>query len=450
MRFISEDAPRSPIDSLHREGLSLCSSVLAAVAYVHAEAPFLETCRDSGKPLKLWARYDSSPATNPDVLRGFLIHNSPNYQCNLVGDIFHAKVIWWRGFGAYIGSANLTSKAWFENIEAGIFLTEEEIHENNLFSQLEDFFDSVDERSHPLTREIVDEVDALFRAEHRSTFAHEQDFARNRLLPELKSLLTVRPRRSPHKGRDEFLREWNETVQHLRGIAERVSTDQNRPAWVPADTPSGIQADQFLHAYYYDQVREGNRYLYFEFHHRHKANPEAALASAMSWWASTPAAPTSEDVTLRDWAPYLIEHLDPGKLPGLTEDEFHGVCIRIMAARDHAKQVSWKQLGLQEQPPPMSRDERHRLFSNWLYGQSNERGEGAVEVVHHVLHGGADSEIPHRLFKATHDESWKVPHLGVSMLGELVGWAKPDYSPPRNGRSSKALTALGYDVKIHS
>lgn len=451
MRFITEDAPRSPIDELHRKALPLCSSVLAAVAYVHAEAPFLESCRESGKSLRLWARYDASPATNPDVLRSFIIHNSPNYQCKLVGDIFHPKVIWWRGFGAYIGSANLTNKAWFENIEAGIFLTEEEIHENNIFSQLEDFFDSVDERSHPLTREIVDEVDALFRADHhRSTFVHEQDFANNRLLPVLNPLLTVRPRRSTNRRRDEFLREWNETVQYLRGIAERVCTDQFRPVWVPPETPGGIQADQFLHAYYYDQVMEGNRYPYYEFHHRNKGNPEAALTAAMSWWASTTSAPADEDITLGEWAPYLIEHLCPSRLPSLTEEQFHGVCIRIHAAREHAKQVSWKQLGLSEQPPAMGRDERHRLFTSWLFGQSNEQGDGPVEVIHHVLHGGSESEIPKRLFKATHDDSLKVPHLGVSMLGELVGWAKPDYSPPRNGRSSKALTALGYDVKIHS
>ncbi len=31
----------------------------------------------------------------------------------------------------------------------------------------------------------------------------------------------------------------------------------------------------------------------------------------------------------------------------------------------------------------------------------------------------------------------------------MVGWALPDHFPPRNGRTSKALKALGDDVTIH-
>ena len=51
--------------------------------------------------------------------------------------------------------------------------------------------------------------------------------------------------------------------------------------------------------------------------------------------------------------------------------------------------------------------------------------------------------------QATKDPKWKIPHMGLSMLGEIVGWAKPDFSPPRNGRTNKALHALGYSVKIN-
>jgi hypothetical protein len=66
------------------------------------------------------------------------------------------------------------------------------------------------------------------------------------------------------------------------------------------------------------------------------------------------------------------------------------------------------------------------------------------------LHDGPKSEVPDRIFAACFDEAKKIPHMGVSTLGEMVGWAMPDDFPPRNGRTSKALTALGYPVKIHS
>jgi len=39
----------------------------------------------------------------------------------------HAKVIWWREYGLYIGSANLTASAWYKNVEAGCFFPESEI-----------------------------------------------------------------------------------------------------------------------------------------------------------------------------------------------------------------------------------------------------------------------------------------------------------------------------------
>ncbi|WP_371200120.1 phospholipase, partial [Ectothiorhodospira sp. PHS-1] len=37
---------------------------------------------------------------------------------------------------------------------------------------------------------------------------------------------------------------------------------------------------------------------------------------------------------------------------------------------------------------------------------------------------------------------------GLSSLGEIVGWARPDEFPPRNMRTSKGLRALGYNVRI--
>ena len=48
------------------------------------------------------------------------------------------------------------------------------------------------------------------------------------------------------------------------------------------------------------------------------------------------------------------------------------------------------------------------------------------------------------------DPNEKLLHIGLSTIGELVGWAMTDRYPPRNGRTSKALYALGYDVTIHN
>ena len=52
------------------------------------------------------------------------------------------------------------------------------------------------------------------------------------------------------------------------------------------------------------------------------------------------------------------------------------------------------------------------------------------------------------LYSARSDER-KLPHFGINQVAEIAGWARPELSPPRNGRTSKGLRALGFDVHIH-
>jgi hypothetical protein len=78
------------------------------------------------------------------------------------------------------------------------------------------------------------------------------------------------------------------------------------------------------------------------------------------------------------------------------------------------------------------------------------RGRTALETIHHVLHEEPLSEVPTRIFDACFDAEFKIPHLGLSTLGEMAGWARPDEFPPRNGRTSKSLRGLGYPVRVYS
>ena len=54
-----------------------------------------------------------------------------------------------------------------------------------------------------------------------------------------------------------------------------------------------------------------------------------------------------------------------------------------------------------------------------------------------------------RLYKAGRTSEYGISHYGLNSIAELVGWARPEVAPPRNGRTSKALRALGYDVRIY-
>ncbi len=124
-------------------------NVKVAIAYASGNPELFQHCFVNNIKLTFWARYDETVPVTLPILKNFLDRRSPNYVCKLVPDIFHAKIIWWEGYGVYIGSANLTNKAWYNNIDAGLFLDDEEIIEKKIENELSNFFEEIDQRSAP-------------------------------------------------------------------------------------------------------------------------------------------------------------------------------------------------------------------------------------------------------------------------------------------------------------
>ena len=139
--------------------------VLAAIAYGGdgQGCDLVQNCVDNGWRLDIWMRYDHTVPVAVLLLQYMLDNHQNNVSCKLVPDRLHSKVIWWKGYGAYIGSANLTDRAWNSNIEAGIFLTEEELSSNGMGLELDSFFAWLKEleEAFPLTNEIVTEMEQL-------------------------------------------------------------------------------------------------------------------------------------------------------------------------------------------------------------------------------------------------------------------------------------------------
>lgn len=160
--------------------------------------------------------------------------------------------------------------------------------------------------------------------------------------------------------------------------------------------------------------------------------------------------PSGEDRTIYEWSPFLRHHLSKENLLALTLDQFKEVCRRVHAMRDHAIRVDNQTFGLPKDTPKKERDECIELLATYLWNQRSENGKTVLDAIHFVLRGGPGQDWPRRLWEATHSSVWRIPHLGISSLGELVGWAMPDKFPPRNGRTSKALMALGNKVTIHT
>jgi hypothetical protein len=98
----------------------------------------------------------------------------------------------------------------------------------------------------------------------------------------------------------------------------------------------------------------------------------------------------------------------------------------------------------------MTTEERGVYLAQRLYSEVSESGEGILKLLEYLLYGGTPDELPQRLYEISFSREHSIKFAGLSTFGEIVGWALPSQFPPRNGRTSKALYALGYDVKIHT
>lgn len=121
-------------------------SVLAAVAYGSSASDITQdlvgNCLTKKLRLDLWMRYDHTVPVSVELLKRLLKHQKDNFFTRFIPDRFQPKLIWWKGYGAYIGSANHTDNGWLTNIEAGVFLSEDELIVNGMDIQFEGFLNT--------------------------------------------------------------------------------------------------------------------------------------------------------------------------------------------------------------------------------------------------------------------------------------------------------------------
>ncbi len=422
--------------------------VKAAIAYGSDSETLIENCRQYQRRLDIWMRYDHTVPVSPQLLENLLKSTNQNIFCHLIPDVHHAKTIWWKGYGVYIGSANLTDRAWVTNIEAGMFFSEEELESSGGLQQVADFFEYLEslEAAFPLTKEIIDEQREL--DEERRKFMKNFDEAAKtkRRKAYWEGPAFVDKKKSAEKRKRNFLKEWENGLTVLREIASIV--EKHRPEWLRPDTPASWQADQFLHAYYYNRVIGSGGHPYEKFYAENRSNPRAALARALGWWESQGTAPSEEDLNLYHRAPVIRELLESERLESLTRDDLIRIIWANHSTKDHVSKLPASMLGLPSGSVAKMHDRVER-FADWLNSQRNDRGQRFKELLWFVLYGGRHEELPDRLFEAQFDPSRKISHIGINQLAEMAGWAQPDWYPPRNGRTSKSLRALGYDVKVY-
>ncbi|WP_416204089.1 phospholipase D-like domain-containing protein [Xanthomonas euvesicatoria] len=452
MEFVGKPITGEMIYNKHAAAIADCSEVKVAIAYAtkpSGEILLFDDCLTKGKKLTFYGRVDGSCPIDLRILDWFLRRASPNLVCHLVPHWLHAKVIWWVGQGAYIGSANLTDRAWFKNFEAGVYIKHEELEHFGMVLQLEAFFDGLAQKSFPLDRE---EYERQIKQEKRredlvgklnkieSEFEDDHWKLKDRTPP-----IAPTPNRKAREAKiAAFQAEWSRTLTLIRNVGARVALDENRPSWISSDVPQGVQGDQFLHAYYYQVVRPHTEKDAYEREFRkNRLDPEVALQSGLAWWKAGEYEHEHEESTIYTSAPLLHELLARGRITTLTEGEWVDALTRVYAFGDHAMKISNPYLRLGTDPGSQAKSE---ALARILWKHQSGNGMTAPEVLDFVIWGNGD--VAERIWLASHDPAYKLAHIGTSILGEVVGWARPTDYPPRNSRTSKALRALGNDVDV--
>jgi hypothetical protein len=435
-----------------------CSRVTAAVAYATANNPFFEHCRDHGLFLEFFGLLSDDEAVSVPVLQDMLRAGPLVVNPRLVKGYFHSKIIWWHGYGAYIGSANLTSNAWFTNVECGFFFEEAEIIGTPLQADLELQFGYLRSLSGPVTAELVKALNDLRPA---GTSVH---VAKQKLQLQFEQATKGFP---VHAGLTyslqttaftQFTTEWDQTLQLLRGLSKDFEKLSKRPKWVDAIADPTVHFDQFLHAYYYVRIRDERDDedsvksvdLVNRAYERNKLGKAGALRDAADWWASLPEAPYGEAEFINSIAPMMKSKFALPSLQLWKLEDFQKVFSQVHAFKTHARQIRNVTLGL----PPDHKEttaERSDRVAKWLWELPRTASQKSIrELLEFLIWGSAPTSMVERLWIVTKDKSWRYDHFGPSTLGEAVGWARPDLFPPRNNRTNKALRALGHDVRLFS
>lgn len=466
MRLIANSLNgRYPDELVNEASCEKLKQIDLAVAYVLKMDSIFELAERWEVPLNLYTLADGDGFPHIEVVRKFVEGQRTAWRLYLTRDFFHPKIMWFRGVGLYLGSANLTDKAWFQNLECGVWIPEEELAELSWGPTLDPMFQSIRSRCSEATSEHLNALKALRQRRTQLTVA-EQEFKKetDRLLQGIAGQhapvdLTAR-RESGGSARHAFRGEWEHGLTILRKIGQLFAEHRERwPRWVERDVPPAIVQDQATEWWWHREFRSTreSRKVMAQAHTKNAANPDAVVLLLLDSWCRT-AGPTDaagedgEDqygIWINENPKELRRLLSPQELAKLDEHRLIGIILRCHAAKEHARQIANVDLGL-ELGEKRNREERCELFARYLFGHRSKKGRRVQEVLEYVLWGdkgtgrAAQEDAASRIWTAAHDDEWRLPHLGVHIFGEMLGYARPEEFPPRNNRVSKTLYALGY------
>jgi hypothetical protein len=430
-------------------------AIRLAVAYVREMNDIFELAKRRNVPLELYCLFDGMFPSKPILKRFVDRHGSLTWQMYLTANFYHPKIYWFEGIGAYIGSANLTVQGRNNNLECGVWFNQDELVGEGLDEQLRMMLRVIRERSTPASEEHVRILDAI-ESQRTAARKAQSDFEQSvkdalANIPGQQAPIDVTQKESAGgAARRAFVSEWNQTLTILRKLTV-LGRQRPRPSWVGAHVHPAIVQDQATESWYHVHIRStGESATELErLHRQNRGRMEAAIDELFSEWQTF----HTDDQFWRNWTneePRRLEQLLARQsLREWDGDKMMKLVWGGHASRDHARQMTNATFRL---PPDATHDKwaRAGFFAEYLMRQQTEAGRRVNEVLEYLFWGeDQNPDCAERLWSATYDPAWKIPHLGVNILGEWIGYARPNEFPPRNNRVSRCLYALGYEGISH-
>ena len=433
--------------------------ISASIAFTQDDT-LMKICNNKKIHLDWWGLFNSDISTKLEIVKDAI--KSPYIKFFSFAELFHSKLIWLHGYGLYIGSHNLTKNAMYNNVETGVFIPENELSEENTI-KIEKYFDFLRVNSIPATIEdaelmekyiteskiendrrsfIKQNLENLFEERFAHLFILKpgvQDWENNKISNDKKKLF--------------FLQEWRETQKYLRIIHEKIR-DIKQPTWVDPNADISIITDQILHAYYYSYLLKGkdegikSSELVNNEYEKNKDDPDGAIQKAIEWWKTLSSPPSKENVHINEWSKSNKVILSNLRNRNLTKEELLTVFNQNHAARNHARQMRNSDFDL---PTDFKTtiEERVNYYVDWILKQRTSGGLTIQETMKYLLFEDVVN-LEERVYNTVYNQKYHIDHFGRSIVGELVGWGRPEITHLRNNRVNKGLRALGFNVTLFS
>ena len=427
--------------------------ISASIAY--NDNPILvDTCIKKKINLEWWGLFNDGISTDLEIIKKAL--NSPYITFYSFTNYFHPKLIYFHGYGFYVGSHNMTVRAAKQNIECGVFFKEEEITAEQKV-QLSNYFNYLRNNSKKFIKEDLSRINDFINktAEIDKTtkkLKNERKEIFDNCFPELNSFvpkfkLQFDNQNEISDDEKKFSQEWRNAHQILYVLQNELEA-QPLPSFVKPNASKSIILDQFLYLYYSTNAKgkslkteDAIEEMYIKNRNRH----EEAIAEAIDLWNHFE--PDNEClVRINNWGFENKELLGLLKERDLTREEFGKVFSHNNALLWSASRFPNEEIGI-DKKVTMTIPEKLPLICDFLYKQKTKENLSIHDVLRYLLFDDSVGTET-RVYNIIDNPKYKIRHLGKSVAGELLGWARPDITHLRNESTNRALRCLGFDIKI--